>query len=278
MFIESYPTPALLAEAYERHRRTRNADKRKVLLISRTVTPDPILKGLVLDNKPPEFDPRNCVTLWCRPTHQVIQLIQNVQDMLLSVEPELWVMPPGNLHLTALEILHSADEEHMANYVTSLKPVLKKLLAPHPAPVLVRPILSFDQSALALSFLPVSSYRADGEWYSYHHYRKDLYDIVQSHVPVDSRYQVPSAHVTIARFVKGLSIPVEKWVAKLDEINTWLDNEGGRDIKWTIGDERGAECRCGRIWYGGGISEETGLSLQEASHSDSFDMISRKYN
>ncbi|KAK9366847.1 RNA ligase/cyclic nucleotide phosphodiesterase [Lipomyces kononenkoae] len=265
-FIQTYNSPTAMVKAYDIHRRTRNRDRKALLDANGEVAPDPILKGLVLDNQPPEFDPRNCITVWCRPTRQVVQLVQQVQSMLRSVEPDIWLMPPGSLHMTALEILHSAGDDAVTRELQRLKPHLKTLLAPRPAPVLVKPMLSFDQSALALSFLPEESPAGDnGDWYTYHHYRLDLYNIVQrSGVSVESRYQVPSAHVTIARFVKPLAGSMQLWLAKLDEINRWLETERGKDIRWTVGDERGNECRCGRIWYGGGYSEAVGPSIQQS--------------
>ncbi|KAK9487871.1 RNA ligase/cyclic nucleotide phosphodiesterase [Lipomyces starkeyi] len=268
-FIQTYNSPTAMVKAYDMHRRTRNRDRRALLDANGEVAPDPILKGLVLDKQPPEFDPRNCVTVWCRPTKQIVELVQQVQNMLRSVEPDIWLMPSENLHMTALEILHSADDDAVELELQRLKPYLKTLLAPRPAPVLVKPMLSFDQSALALSFLPEDSPIGDsGNWYTYHHYRLDLNNIVQkAGVPVESRYQVPSAHVTVARFVKPLAGSMQHWLAKLDEINNWLENDRGRDIRWVVGDERGNECRCGRIWYGGGWSEDIGSSIQHAGEA-----------
>ncbi|KAK9245907.1 RNA ligase/cyclic nucleotide phosphodiesterase [Lipomyces tetrasporus] len=277
VFIQTYNSPTAMIKAYDTHRRTRNREREVMLNASGEVTPDPILKGLVLDSQAPEFDPRNCITIWCRPTKQVVQLVQQVQSMLRSVEPEVWLMPSDNLHMTALEILHSVGDDAVEVGLQLLKPHLNTLLAPRPAPVLVKPILSFDQSALALSFLPEDSVVGDdGNWYTYHHYRLDLYNIVQkAGVRVESRYQVPSAHVTIARFVKPLAGSMQLWLAKLDEINEWLDGDGGKNVRWVVGDERGSECRCGRIWYGGGWSEHIGYSIQQSD--DEPEKVCREY-
>ncbi|KAK9480833.1 RNA ligase/cyclic nucleotide phosphodiesterase [Lipomyces japonicus] len=269
-FIQTYNTPELMAKAYDLHRQLRNKDRRVVLQTQRAVSPDMILRGLVLDHQPPEFDPRNCVTVWCRPTKQVINLVSKVQSMLQRVEPDIWLMPAQNLHMTALEILHSAGNDSVEAELLKIRPYLTSLLAPNPSAVLVKPVLSFDQSALALSFLPDTQIVENEEWYSYHHYRKDLFDIVQkkAQVPVQSRYQVPSAHVTIARFVKPLQGSMDDWLATLEEINDWLVHEGGKDIVWRIGEERGSECRCGRIWYGGGWSEGIGYSLRQKDDNE----------
>lgn len=62
---------------------------------------------------------------------------------------------------------------------------------------LLAPMLSYDASALALSFLP-----AEADEYTYHHLRRDIFSLCTSAgVTIGSRYTVPSAHLTIARFV-----------------------------------------------------------------------------
>lgn len=57
---------------------------------------------------------------------------------------------------------------------------------------------------------------------------------------------------------------MEQWVSRVEEVNTWLVEEGRRMEKeaaergersewmWEVGEERGLDCRSGRLWYGGG--------------------------
>lgn len=64
---------------------------------------------------------------------------------------------------------------------------------------LVHPLLGYDASAIALTFVP-----ADDSSYTYHHLRHDLFDTVaQRGVTPVSRYVAPSAHLTIARWING---------------------------------------------------------------------------
>lgn len=97
-------------------------------------------------------------------------------------------------------------------------------------------------------------------------------------VPVKSRYTVPSAHLTITRNISRWDVvadgptpemeangqhheevvnhdTVQRFVKALDEVNEWLqkeywDEESGMD--WTIGEEKGLDCRSGPSWFGGG--------------------------
>lgn len=276
-----------MIQAYETHRRNRNAAKYKELSTTKRVSPDYILAGLVLDHQPPEFDPRNCVTVWGRPTTPVMDLIGTIQLSLIKAlkpfltttsiidyvpqqlgDPQnkgpLWLMPRTCLHLSALEITHSVPVDVVESQLIKLRPFLDRLLNANMegnTTTLTKPLLCFDSAALALTFVPVD----DNQW-TYTHYRSRLYEFVQNfaQVTVDSRYQVPSAHVTIARFIED--VPEQAVDALLEEIlriNEWLQSSEWKSLEWTIGDERATECRCGRIWYGGGWSEGQGVILDK---------------
>lgn len=190
-------------------------------------------------------------------------------------------MPVDCLHMTALEMAHSrsqAEIEELVHVLESKVPEITDYTLDHRAR-LVKPMLSYDNQAVALSFLPCSRSSVsedstdEADAYTYHHLRRDLYDLCSnSGAAVASRYVVPSAHLTIARFVthEGLQINGQgdisdpgymlKWIQHLDEINVWLEaeywpkpdssiKEGG---EWTVGEEKGLECRKGTLWYGGG--------------------------
>lgn len=80
-------------------------------------------------------------------------------------------------------------------------------------------------------------------------------------VSVDSRYQVPSAHITIARFINDLEPDVvNRLLEKISEINLRLESS---IVEWVLGSERAGVFRSGRIWYGGGWSEGHGLTIEE---------------
>lgn len=190
-------------------------------------------------------------------------------------------MPLDCLHMTALEITHSLTASEIEDLVHIMNPKIPEITDftfTHRSR-LVKPMLSYDSAAIALSFVPAAEEdpgKRSGDHsdsYTYHHLRRDLYDLCSSTgVEIASRYVVPSSHLTIARFVtqKDISedgaedVPdpskTKKLIETLEEINTWLQENfwpaNGREIQeggqWIVGEERGLECRKGRLWYGGG--------------------------
>lgn len=186
-------------------------------------------------------------------------------------------MPPENLHMTTLEMMSARTAPEVDEVVTFLQEEapLQELVnytLTHRAP-LGHPIVSYDASALALSFVPIAS-RAEVEEgdgnYSYHHLRSDLYDLVtRSGCQIRARYTVPSAHLTIARFVmpvgstevEELEVTYEmavKLVEKIEDINQELRSDHWKKFgspsrgEWTVGQERGLELNKGVAWYGTG--------------------------
>lgn len=109
---------------------------------------------------------------------------------------------------------------------------------------------------------------------TYHHLRRDLYRKCEANgIKVDSRYVVPSAHLTVGRFIDDtdLSGPndasradpekMKSFVQKIEEINAWLQRDFWPDGKttripdggeWMVGEEKGLDFRQGTLWYGGG--------------------------
>lgn len=192
-------------------------------------------------------------------------------------------MPLSNLHMTAMEIAHSKTEAEIDHFVSILRSSCEKI-ADYPSTHLsrlIKPMISFDSAALALSFLPASgealthSRTIDDDKYTYHQLRRDLLGMItNAGVEVGSRYVVPSAHFTIARFnspnVFGGDLldtaPAmdlhkrKKWLDEIDLINRWLEAEFWPDEEgkimaggeWIIGEEKGLDFRRGRLWYGGG--------------------------
>ena len=147
---------------------------------------------------------------------------------------------------------------------------------------LIKPILSYDGAAVALSFLPAAGESLpsnpsqeerskEDDKFTYHHLRRDLFNIARSTgVSIDSRYVVPSSHITVCRFLTQSdhddAEKMTKWFETIDEVNRWLENEfwpkegEERDLEaeWLVGDGKGLDCREGALWYGGGITVRLG--------------------
>lgn len=180
-------------------------------------------------------------------------------------------MPQNNLHLTTLEITHSLTEPEIDAFAKQLEPIAHRAVnhtLSHRAR-LIKPKVTYDAQAMALSFLPATGRPEDD--YTYHHLRRDVYGLCTSAgVEIRSRYVVPSAHLTIGRFVfaedfgTGEGFDHErmgKMVEVIDEVNEWLEREywpqGEKgEIKpggeWVVGEGKGLDHRKGTLWYGGG--------------------------
>ncbi|KAH9828119.1 hypothetical protein Tdes44962_MAKER09466 [Teratosphaeria destructans] len=276
-----------IQERYEAHRTKRNSQQRHKLLASDFpgVIADEILAKLEDPAIGPDFrDWRHCLVFWARPTAAVRSLIAVIQDKLRDAAPGLWIMPPASLHMTALEITHSRRSAEIDVLVGKMLPAAQAMAdytLDHRAR-LVRPLVSYDAQALALSWLPAAGehgHSAASDAYTYHHLRRDLHDLAHATgVEVASRYVIPSAHLTIARFITTKDFEtahgtvdhhkVAMLVKAIDEINDWLMEEywpSGAGIKeggeWTVGEETGLDFRKGTLWYGGGNSVRLGSGI-----------------
>ncbi|KAK5166377.1 hypothetical protein LTR04_000637 [Oleoguttula sp. CCFEE 6159] len=275
--------PAEIQARYSIHRTTRNAQLKAKLLASDFpgVSIDPILHKLMHPGIEPGYvDPRHCLVFWARPTQRVKNLVAEVQRRLREAAPNLWLMASENLHLTALEITHSQTAPVIAPLVETMRPKIPEITDftfDHRAR-LVKPALGFDASAIALSFVPAAGEmlasstertRKD-DAYSYHHLRRDLYALCKSTgVEVASRYTVPSAHLTVARFIATADTEagMQRLVQAFEEINAWLESEYWPEAEtetikdggeWIVGEEKGLTLRHGTVWYGGGDSARVG--------------------
>ncbi|KKK12163.1 hypothetical protein AOCH_002683, partial [Aspergillus ochraceoroseus] len=166
---------------YEDHRSSRNAQFKEKLLHKDFPgwQVDEILQKLLAQTADtrdiePFADHRHNLTFYARPPQHIKDLIAEIQQEIRDVAP---------------------------NYTF------------HSRTRLVKPLLSYDASAMAVSFVPASgaptsrsargpSQRGYDDAYTYHHLRRDLArHVMASGVQIAARYIVPSAHVTIARFV-----------------------------------------------------------------------------
>lgn len=189
-------------------------------------------------------------------------------------------MPQDKLHITALEVTHSKTAPEIQKMVDGVRdkvPAITDYTYTHRTR-LIKPLIGYDASALALSFVPaagegLSSGRTlEDDKFTYHHLRRDLFSLCRdAGLQVESRYVVPSSHLTIGRFINSKdfegdqgALGPEKMKAlmnKIEETNGWLEKEfwpehndgkipeGG---EFNVGQETGLHCRTGTLWYGGG--------------------------
>lgn len=191
-------------------------------------------------------------------------------------------MPLQNLHITVLEVIFSVTEPEVNQLVSTLlkdgsAEKIANITLNHRAR-LIKPMVSFDAAALALSFVPAAgegkpSDDAEDDKFTYHHLRREVYDqCVAAGVKPASRYAVPSAHLTIGRFINqngfvrdgalGTTFDHGKAkdvIDKIEQINAklqakyWPTADGiPQGGEWTVGQEKGLDFRKGTLWYGGG--------------------------
>ncbi|KAF7115362.1 hypothetical protein CNMCM5793_002178 [Aspergillus hiratsukae] len=285
LISECQGDPAKIQAQYEAHRSTRNA-KSKAHLLSRDFTGwqvDEILKKLHIqttipshEGHKPFIDHRNNLNFYSRPPQHIKDLIAEIQKEIQSVVPNIWLTPPDFLHTTVLEIASSRSPMDIDALVSHLEQsgVISDLVNytfEHRAR-LVKPIVSFDAAAMALSFVPASgepsgwSRSADDDKYTYHHLRRDLYaGVAATGLQLKPRYLVPSAHITIARFITHDGFQLEKLgangeqafdcervaalVDKVEQINQKIqakywpgeNRTVSSEAEWIVGEETGLE-------------------------------------
>ncbi|KAI5922064.1 RNA ligase/cyclic nucleotide phosphodiesterase [Camillea tinctor] len=212
------------------------------------------------------------MTFWGRPPIHILKLAGAIQKKLAAVSPNLWLMPLHQMHITTLEVTFCRTPSEISSILSTLRPSIPRIASytySHRAR-LIKPMVSYDLSALALSFLPAagepspspsnpSSAEVVNDKYTYHHLRRDIWDLTKAAgIVVDSRYIVPSAHVTLGRYLTQgeHAVPEQRrrWVEAIDEVNAWLEAEvwGREDSEWYVGQEKGLDVRVGTLWYGGG--------------------------
>ncbi|KAJ5258178.1 Ribosomal protein L44e [Penicillium chrysogenum] len=280
LITHSENDPKKLQIAYENHRSYRNA-----LFRDQICQPgfcewkeDEILsKVLEAEKGLTDFvDPRNNLAFWARPPKHIRNLVYKIQQ---EIGPGLWLVPPHHLHMTTLEIRSALtgpeiDEIAASLQMSGLVAELANYTLTHRAR-LVKPIISYDTSAIALSFVPAAGeedrnvYSGKDDQFTYHHLRSDLYNIVtQSGCPIAARYTVPSAHITIARFIapsdpkkgesdspKEFEKEASRLIDKIDDLNHELRSNVWKRLgdpcqgQWVIGHEKGLELMKGRTCY-----------------------------
>ncbi|KAE8145475.1 60S ribosomal protein L44 [Aspergillus avenaceus] len=253
--------PREIQDRYETHRSTRNAQFHTKLLspgFSGWQT-DEILYKLAtqatkapVDDEVPFVDPRHNLALFARPPPHLRGLVAEIQASIRDIAPSIWFTPPGNLHMTVMEMASCRPEAEVEPLVTHLQqsgavPELVDYTLHHRAR-LVKPMVSYDATAMALSFVPASG----EDKYTYHHLRRDLFDRLSvTGLVMKPRYIVPSAHVTIARFTTrdgftaGADVDHERVAALVETIeqinqklrhNYWPQEDGKLPVggEWRV--------------------------------------------
>jgi hypothetical protein len=203
---------------------------------------------------------------------------------------DLWLMPLENMHLTVLEVIHSVTDAKVKSIIAEIGPDTIAAITDYAyshRTRLIKPIISYDAAAVALSFLPAageglpvtassSSERTKcDDTYTYHHLRRDVYDLAKkTGIDIGSRYVVPTSHITLGRFIsqKDHDSPekMKAFIKTIEEINEWLekeywveDGDTNRDgIEWIVGHEKGMLLREGMVWYGGGQDVRLGKGFE----------------
>ncbi|KAI0892195.1 RNA ligase/cyclic nucleotide phosphodiesterase [Annulohypoxylon nitens] len=281
--------PAKIQELYAAHRVRRNAQQRDKFLASdyKELIIDPYLLRLENPQIEPGFkDTRYCMTFWGRPPIHVLELAEVIQKKLIAAAPKIWLMPLHRMHITTLEIAFSRTAEEIEALKETLRPAIPDIAnyTHRHRSRLVKPMISYDLSAFALSFLPAAGevplspaptapdavkVLKQGDGYTYHHLRRDVWERAkEAGVTVQSRYIVPSAHITLGRYLtdEDHATPElrRKWVDAIDEMNAWLETEvwdkPGAELvgEWVVGQEKGLDIRVGTLWYGGGRTVQMG--------------------
>jgi vesicle-fusing ATPase len=190
------------------------------------------------------------------------------------------------MHITVLEVTHSKTAPEIQSIVDKIHdkvPAITNYTTNHRSR-LIRPLIGFDASALALSFVPAAGEglhagrKSEDDKYTYHHLRRDVFGLLRdAGAQIESRYVVPSSHLTIGRFINTKDFAatdgthdaskMKAFIDKIEEINGWLEKEfwpehnngtipeGG---EFNVGEETGLHCRMGTLWYGNGVEVHQG--------------------
>ncbi|KAL5364880.1 RNA ligase/cyclic nucleotide phosphodiesterase [Aspergillus floccosus] len=296
LLTDSQNDPTSVQTRYETHRSDRNAQYKAKLLSPDFPgwQADEILSKLhaqetnaVSAGESPFQDHRNNLNLYARPPRHIREMLAEIQEEIRDIAPTMWFTPPHYLHMTTLEMASSRTPEEVDMFVSHLQRsgILSNLIDytfTHPTR-LVKPVVSYDAAAMALSFIPAAGEDTDAslspdstdDSYTYHHLRRDLFGkVTDTGLLMNPRYIVPSAHITIARFItqKGFQVKdsdgkdtvdrdrVAALVDRLEQINAqlrekyWPQEDGMTPPKgiWRVGEEKGLALSTGPSWYGGG--------------------------
>lgn len=209
----------------------------------------------------------NCFCIWARPDQQTLALIEDIQTSLKTlVGDALHLIPAEDMHLSVVEIAHRHTVPFLREVSSFIGDEMLGTLLSVPStrqpPVLIKPMLLFDKSGVALSFVPAVAEN------TYHHLRTQLHTmLLVMGMAIDTCYTAPIAHITIARFVEDtlFSSYVDSPKTREEQVHAWVDlisavnrdlrrkywGEGGEaGLQWAVGKELGLEAQLGYIKFG----------------------------
>ncbi|KAG8989004.1 hypothetical protein FRB94_001781 [Tulasnella sp. JGI-2019a] len=240
------PTDSIRS-VFDAHRQRRDEQQRTLLLSQHNVQPD-ILLSRILHTNDWSLDQRYNLSFVIRPPPHIISLVNSFQERLLTLAGDsIWCPEPHALHMTIYEVTHSRTSDDLELYLNRIRQHREGLFdLPFDKVTLDAPLVNFDASAVAFSFLPLDSP------YSYQHLRSDVFQrLSKIGVTWEGRYILPSAHITIARFISTdflQATTMQKWVELIDQLSA--ECEDSKET-WNLG-EGIAEISTGRSWYGHG--------------------------
>ncbi len=202
------------------------------LIVQHGIEVDEILAE---DLSAPGTDQRYGLNIIARPTSEIIQRIEKIQREFRSIEPHQYFYPPGDLHLTLLEVCFA---ESLGKVQQTASTVLAKfrphLLELDSFPILEQPVIGYDQKGCALNFVP-----RDGSLSSL---RMKLSDQIElAGIRIKTRYSPKSAHVTFLRFIRSLTTSENRLIDFMNQ-----EMVGG-NIVWPISE---VFITWGLNWYG----------------------------
>jgi hypothetical protein len=197
----------------------------------------------------------NCLGISARPSPSVISTIQAIQTQIAAlVGQDFYSMPASHLHMAMVELAHRHTLEYLHSISSALGAArLQKMLdlihtLPN-KPRLVSPRLSVDAMGVALTFLPCSA-----QTYTYHDLKAEMHGVaLESGGEFDMCYTVPSAHVTLGRFVGDEFFASrearQEFVELVEKMNEELGT--GRAMEdWVLCEEGSLELQAGYLKFG----------------------------
>ena len=202
------------------------------LILQYGIEVDEILRGELIS---PGTDQRCGLNIIARPTPEIVRRIQEIQREFQSIEPHQYFYPPGDLHLTLLEVCFG---ETLGKVQQTAAAILAEfgphLLENDSSPTLEQPVIGYDRKGCALNFVP-----RDGSLASLR--MKLSEQIERAGVQIKTRYAPQSAHVTFLRFICSLATSENRLI---DFMNQEM---AGGNIVWPISE---VFMTWGTNWYG----------------------------